>query len=56
MNVSKSVKILIGFLTAFAVLFPFVIMPAFAPRMSARQGKLPRQPYFACCLLPASLS
>ena len=29
MNISKSVKILIGFLTAFAILFPFVIMPAF---------------------------
>ncbi len=29
MNVSKPVKILVGFLTAFAVLFPFVIMPAF---------------------------
>jgi hypothetical protein len=28
MKISKSVKILIGFLTAFAVLFPFVIMPA----------------------------
>ena len=27
MNISKSAKILIGFLTAFAVLFPFVIMP-----------------------------
>jgi len=29
MNISKSVKILIGFLTAFGVLFPFVIMPGF---------------------------
>ena len=29
MNISKPVKILIGFLTAFAVLFPFVIAPAF---------------------------
>ncbi len=29
MNISKSVKILIGFLTAFAILFPFVVMPAF---------------------------
>lgn len=29
MNISKSVKILIGFLTAFAILFPFVIMPTF---------------------------
>lgn len=29
MNVSKPVKILVGFLTAFAVLFPFVIAPAF---------------------------
>jgi len=29
MNISKPVKILVGFLTAFAVLFPFVIMPAF---------------------------
>jgi hypothetical protein len=29
MNISKSVKILIGFLTAFAVLFPFIIMPVF---------------------------
>ena len=29
MNVSKSVKIIIGFLTAFAVLFPFLIMPIF---------------------------
>jgi hypothetical protein len=29
MNISKSVKILIGFLTAFAILFPFLIMPVF---------------------------
>ncbi len=29
MNISKPVKILIGILTAFAVLFPFLIMPAF---------------------------
>ena len=29
MNVSRPVKILIGFLTAFTVLFPFVIAPAF---------------------------
>jgi hypothetical protein len=29
MNISKPVKILIGILTAFGVLFPFVIMPVF---------------------------
>ncbi len=29
MNISKPVKILIGCLTAFAILFPFVVMPAF---------------------------
>lgn len=29
MNISKPVKIFVGFLTAFAVLFPFIIMPAF---------------------------
>jgi hypothetical protein len=29
MNISKSVKILIGFLTAFAILFPFIIVPGF---------------------------
>jgi hypothetical protein len=29
MNVSKPVKILVGFLTALAVLFPFVIAPVF---------------------------
>jgi hypothetical protein len=29
MNISKPVKVLIGILTAFAVLFPFLIMPAF---------------------------
>ena len=29
MNVSKPVKILVGFLTAFAVFFPFVIAPLF---------------------------
>lgn len=30
MNISKPTKILIGVLTAFAVLFPFLIMPVFA--------------------------
>ena len=29
MNISKPIKILIGCLTVFAVLFPFLIMPAF---------------------------
>jgi hypothetical protein len=29
MNISKPVKILVGFLTAFAILFPFVIGPFF---------------------------
>lgn len=29
MNISKPVKILIGFLTAFAILFPFVVVPGF---------------------------
>ena len=29
MNLSKPVKILVGFLTAFAILFPFIIMPIF---------------------------
>ena len=29
MNISKPVKILIGCLTAFAILFPFIIMPGF---------------------------
>jgi hypothetical protein len=29
MNVSKPVKILVGVLTVFAILFPFVIMPVF---------------------------
>ena len=29
MNVSKPVKILVGFLTAFAVVFPFIIAPVF---------------------------
>jgi len=29
MNISKPVKILIGFLTAFTVLYPFLIMPIF---------------------------
>jgi amino acid transporter len=29
MNISKPVKIFVGFLTVFAILFPFVIMPVF---------------------------